>query len=85
MNMHIALCLLTRKAFLILVSLAFFTFSASAQRMMKTINDGWDFRKDGETRWQPINLPHTFNLDAYSQEIIIKVRVNIAKSCHSQR
>ena len=35
--------------------------------MMKTINDGWDFRKDGETRWQPINLPHTFNLDAYSQ------------------
>lgn len=67
MNMHIALCLLTRKAFLILVSLAFFTFSASAQRMMKTINDGWDFRKDGETRWQPINLPHTFNLDAYSQ------------------
>lgn len=85
MNMHIALCLLTRKAFLILVSLAFFTFSASAQRMMKTINDGWDFRKDGETRWQPINLPHTFNLEPILKEIIIKVRVNIAKSCHSQR
>ena len=65
--MHIALSILTRKVFLILVSLASFTFSASAQRMMKTINDGWDFRKDGEARWQPINLPHTFNLDAYSQ------------------
>lgn len=65
--MHIALSTFTRRAFLILVSLASLTFSAPAQRMMKTINDGWDFRKNGEAQWQSINLPHTFNLDAYSQ------------------
>lgn len=65
--MHIAFSNLIRKAFLILVSLASLTCSALAQRMMKTINDGWDFRKAGETRWHSVNLPHTFNLDAYSQ------------------
>jgi len=67
MNVHIALSTLARKTFLVLVSLAFLTSSILAQRTLKTINDGWDFRKDGETQWQSINLPHTFNLDAYSQ------------------
>lgn len=38
-----------------------------AQRTEKTINAAWDFKKEGETTWQAINLPHTFNLDAYSQ------------------
>ncbi len=65
--MHVAFTTLTRKAFLILASLAFFTPYVPAQRMMKTINDGWDFRKDGEAQWRSVNLPHTFNLDAYSQ------------------
>ena len=32
-----------------------------------SINDGWDFRKDGEAQWRSVNLPHTYNLDAYSQ------------------
>lgn len=67
MNLHITLNTLTGKAFLLLTVLSFIIPYASAQRTMKTINDGWDFRKSGESRWQSVNLPHTFNLDAYSQ------------------
>lgn len=40
---------------------------AQAQRDMKTINDGWFFRKASTENWQPVNVPHTYNLDAYSQ------------------
>lgn len=39
--------------------------SLSAQREMKTINDGWDFRLEAQQKWQQVNIPHTFNLDAY--------------------
>lgn len=39
--------------------------SLSAQREMKTINDGWEFRKPADTEWTSVNIPHTFNLDAY--------------------
>ena len=38
-----------------------------AQREEKTINDSWEFRKATEEQWQSVNLPHTFNLDAYQQ------------------
>lgn len=38
-----------------------------AQREMKTINDSWEFRKPTETEWKMVNLPHTYNLDAYQQ------------------
>lgn len=65
MNKNIILSTLLTKAFLILAGLAFVIPFASAQRTMKTINDGWDFRKEGETQWKSINLPHTYNLDAY--------------------
>lgn len=41
--------------------------SLSAQREMKTINDGWEFRKLADTEWTSVNIPHTFNLDAYRQ------------------
>lgn len=41
--------------------------SLSAQREMKTINDGWEFRKPADTEWTSVNIPHTFNLDAYRQ------------------
>ena len=44
-------------------------FTASplaAQREMKTINDSWEFRKPSEQRWTRVNLPHTYNLDAYT-------------------
>ena len=40
---------------------------AQAQRDMKTINDGWFFRKASTENWQPVNVPQTYNLDAYSQ------------------
>lgn len=38
---------------------------AHAQREMKTLNDSWSFRKSTEEQWTSVNLPHTFNLDAY--------------------
>lgn len=41
--------------------------SSYAQREMKTINDGWEFRKPADTEWTSVNIPHTFNLDAYRQ------------------
>lgn len=41
--------------------------SVQAQREMKTINDNWEFRKPTEALWKPVNLPHTFNQDAYQQ------------------
>ena len=47
--------------FLFIISLHIF-----AQRDMKTINDGWSFRKIEDSKWTSVNLPHTFNLDAYS-------------------
>ena len=37
-----------------------------AQREMKTINDNWEFRKPADTQWTSVNLPHTYNLDAYA-------------------
>lgn len=40
-----------------------------AQREAKDINDNWEFRKPGDAQWEPVNLPHTFNLDAYRRQI----------------
>jgi beta-galactosidase len=65
MYRSIILNTLITKALLVCTSLAFIVPGASAQRTMKTINDGWDFRKQAADRWQSVNLPHTFNLDAY--------------------
>lgn len=38
----------------------------AAQREMKTLNDSWEFRKLSEPQWTRVNLPHTYNLDAYA-------------------
>ena len=38
-----------------------------AQREMKSINDNWEFRKSIDESWESVNLPHTFNIDAYQQ------------------
>lgn len=48
---------------IIMMSLQFATF---AQREIKSINDGWQFHK-GDSVEEPIivNLPHTWNTDAY--------------------
>ena len=37
----------------------------AAQREMKTINDSWEFRMPDAEQWERVNLPHTYNLDAY--------------------
>ena len=36
-----------------------------AQREVKSINDSWEFRMPAEEQWTRVNLPHTYNLDAY--------------------
>ena len=56
----------------------FISFSASAQRENRTINDGWRFfqgdRSEGATlswddsRWASVHLPHTWNTDAYVEK-----------------
>jgi glycoside hydrolase family 2, candidate beta-glycosidase len=45
----------------------FVVTSLQAQREMKTINDNWEFRKSIDESWESVNLPHTFNIDAYQQ------------------
>ena len=36
-----------------------------AQREAKTINDNWEFKLPQAERWTSVNIPHTYNLDAY--------------------
>lgn len=36
-----------------------------AQREVKTINDNWEFKKPQDSQWVSVNIPHTYNLDAY--------------------
>lgn len=36
-----------------------------AQREARTINDNWEFKKLADNHWTSVNLPHTYNLDAY--------------------
>lgn len=38
---------------------------AWAQREAKTINDNWEFKKPQDQQWTSVNIPHTYNLDAY--------------------
>ena len=54
------------RAGLALCSVLFTACPLAAQRDMKTINDSWEFRKPSEQQWNRINLPHTYNLDAYA-------------------
>lgn len=72
MNIYMTLNTLIRKSILMVAVLAAAISSASAQRTLKTINHGWDFRKAEEMKWQSVNLPHTFNLDAYTQKHYFK-------------
>lgn len=47
-----------------LIALSFWSH-ASAHRSEATINDGWEFRMPDATYWESVNIPHTYNLDAY--------------------
>lgn len=33
-----------------------------------TFNDGWKFRLSENRDWQPVNIPHTWNTDAYADK-----------------
>lgn len=58
--------ILFRKGLLAIMAIFVLT-SLQAQREMKTINDNWEFRKSTDESWESVNLPHTFNQDAYQQ------------------
>ena len=53
------------KRCLLAIVVMFVVTSLQAQREMKTINDNWEFRKSIDESWESVNLPHTFNIDAY--------------------
>ena len=55
------------KRCLLAIVVMFVVTSLQAQREMKTINDNWEFRKSIVESWESVNLPHTFNIDAYQQ------------------
>lgn len=55
MNVIIGFCL-------ILMGVA---FPLQAGRIVKTINDCWDFRFPDQSEWTRVAIPHTFNEDAY--------------------
>ena len=55
------------KRCLLAIVVMFVVTSLQAQREMKTINDNWEFRKSIDESWESVNLPHTFNIDAYQQ------------------
>lgn len=55
------------KRCLLAIVVIFVVTSLQAQREMKTINDNWEFRKSIDESWESVNLPHTFNIDAYQQ------------------
>ena len=57
---------MTRKTY-ITFALALFAFiNAFAQRNEKTINAGWMFKLDAEKTFAWVNIPHTYNLEAYN-------------------
>ena len=57
---------MTRKTY-ITFALALFAFiNAFAQRSEKTINAGWMFKLDAEKTFAWVNIPHTYNLEAYN-------------------
>lgn len=55
------------KRCLLAIVVMFVVTSLQAQREMNTINDNWEFRKSIDESWESVNLPHTFNIDAYQQ------------------
>lgn len=58
-----------------LIVVLMFSLSAYAQREIQSLNDRWRFMKGDfpatetnafdDSKWENINLPHTWNTDAY--------------------
>lgn len=42
-----------------------FTLTVSAQRAVRSLNDGWSFRYPDREEWTSVAIPHTYNSDAY--------------------
>lgn len=78
--MHVAFTTLTRKAFLILASLAFFTPYVPAQRMMKPSMTAGTSVRMGKHSGGPSICPIRLISMPILKEIIIKARVNIVKT-----
>lgn len=54
------------KSYLTLLALVGATLTVSAERHTVSINDGWAFAFPDSRQHVTVNLPHTYNLDAYS-------------------
>lgn len=63
---------------IVFIYLCLFSLTVSAQRDIKTINDGWRFLKQDVTDagrlgiddklWERVSIPHTWNSDAYTDK-----------------
>ena len=51
---------------IILVLLGSAVISSVAKKI--SINDGWQFKMGDDTEWTAVNLPHTWNTDAYTEK-----------------
>ena len=49
----------------IILVMAVSSLSVYAGRVEKTINSNWHFRFPDEKQWHSVNIPHTYNKDAY--------------------
>ena len=57
---------MTRKTYLTIALALCAIINAFAQRSEKTINSGWMFKLDADKSFAWVNVPHTYNLDAYT-------------------
>lgn len=73
-----------KKLTLIACSILFaaITLNTEAKRAETSINDSWDFRMPGDTVWQKINIPHTYNLDAYNKREYYKGKALYRRNLH---
>lgn len=55
------------KKLILLTALAIGTMAqAHAERTEKTVNEGWRFKLEADKQYSIVNIPHTYNLDAYT-------------------
>ncbi|MDX1542881.1 MAG: glycoside hydrolase family 2 TIM barrel-domain containing protein [Christiangramia sp.] len=53
---------------ILLLALLFTGFNLQAQRLVKTINSGWQFQLENSDRIETVNIPHTWNSkDAFNE------------------
>ena len=52
-----------RLTVLILFTIHFSLFTSSAQRIVESLNFGWEFRLNDEGQWRKISVPHDFQIE----------------------